>query len=74
MSITPILEKIKGGKVGKDEEKQLVAVSEDYLLERIKRFEKYKDDYSDRKEQMSEEIRKCQAELKERQTKKEGNE
>jgi hypothetical protein len=74
MSLTPILEKLKPGKVGSDENKKLVAVSEDYLLDRIKRFEKYKEDYQDRKEQFSEDIRKCQADLTEHKTKKEAKE
>ena len=74
MTLTPILEKLKPGKVGSDENKKLVAVSEDYLLDRIKRFEKYKEDYKDRKEQFDEDIRKCQAELTERKTKKSGEE
>lgn len=74
MTLTPVLEKLKAGKIGEDESKQLVAVSEDYLLDRIKRFEKYKDDYEERKTQFDEEIRKCQAEIKERQNAKKGNE
>jgi hypothetical protein len=70
MALTPILEKIKPGKVGSDENKKLVAVSEDYLLDRIKRFEKYKEDYQDRKEQFDEDTRKCQADLSDKKAQK----
>lgn len=63
MSLTPILEKAKAGKIGKDENKQLVGVSEDFLTDRIKRFEGYKSTYQDRKVWFQEEIRKCQTDL-----------
>lgn len=66
MSITAIIEKIRPGKLGKDEEKKLVAVTEDYLSDRIKRFEGYKETYQERKEWFQEEIRKCKAEALEK--------
>ncbi len=63
MSISALLEKIKPGQVGRDEQKQLVGVTEDYLVDRIKRFEGYRTSYQERKDWFDEEIRKCQASL-----------
>ena len=66
ISITAIIEKVNPGKMGVDENKQLVGVSEDYLTDRIKRFEGYKVSYQERKSWFQEEIRKCQADLKDK--------
>jgi hypothetical protein len=66
VSLTALIEKINPGRIGRDEEQQLVAVTEDYLLERIKRFENYRETYLERKEWFNEEIRKCKAEIAER--------
>jgi hypothetical protein len=61
MQISALIEKLKPGQVGRDEQKQLVGVSEDYLMDRIKRFESYRTSYQERKDWFEEEIRKCQA-------------
>jgi hypothetical protein len=65
-NLTALIDKINPGQVGRDEEKQLVAVTEDYLIERIKRFENYRESYLERKDWFNEELRKCKAQLAER--------
>jgi hypothetical protein len=63
MTITALLEKAKEGKIGLDEKKKLVGVTEEYLLDRTKRFEGYRSVYQDRKEWFNEQNRKCEADL-----------
>jgi len=66
INMTAIIDKVMPGRMGKDENKQLVGVSEDYLSNRIKRFEGYKSSYQERQSWFDEEIRKCQADLKDK--------
>lgn len=47
------------GKMIIDEKNKLVSVSEEYLLERVKRFEGYRDLYEKQKEDFQERIRIC---------------
>lgn len=47
------------GKMVLNEKKKLVNVSEEYYLERIKRFESYKDSYENQKEDFDEKLRVC---------------
>jgi hypothetical protein len=48
------------GKMVLDEKKDLVNVSEEYFLDRIKRFEGYQDGYEKQKEDFEEKVRICQ--------------
>ncbi len=66
LSISAIIEKVTPGKMGKNENKQLVGVSEEYLSDRIKRFEGYKSSYQERQVWFDEEVRKCQTDLKDK--------
>lgn len=50
-----------GGKMVIDEQKNLVNVSEEYFLDRIKRFEDYKERYESQKEDFEEKLRVCSA-------------
>jgi hypothetical protein len=50
-------------KFGYDEKKNLVAVSTDFLKDRIRRFENYKETYQQRKDWYSEQIKICDANL-----------
>lgn len=50
------------GKMVIDEKKNLVNVSEEYFLDRIKRFEGYKDGYENQKEDFQEKLRICKSE------------
>lgn len=50
-------------KIGLDEKKNLVAVSTDYLKDRIRRFENYKDTYKQRKDWYETQIKVCKANL-----------
>lgn len=54
----------KTAKVGIDEKKQIVAIEDDYLVSRIKRFEGYKEAYAEQKERYQEYLRICDAEVK----------
>lgn len=54
------------GKMVLDEEEKLVNVKEEFFLERIKRFEGYKDSYERQKEDFDERIRICEHEQKKR--------
>ncbi|PWU16210.1 MAG: hypothetical protein C5B49_10860 [Bdellovibrio sp.] len=49
------------GKMVIDEQKNLVNVSEEYFLDRIRRFENYRDSYEKQKEDYEERLRICQA-------------
>lgn len=48
------------GKLIIDENNQIVTVTEEYLLERIKRYENYRDSYEKQKEDYEERIRICE--------------
>lgn len=50
-----------GGKMVIDEQKNLVNVSDEYVLDRIKRFEGYKDRYQSQKDDFEEKLRICSA-------------
>lgn len=50
-----------GGKMVIDEKKNLVNVSDEYFLDRIKRFEGYKDGYEQQKEDFEDKLRVCKA-------------
>lgn len=52
------------GKMIIDENDQLVNVSEEYFLERIKRFEGYKEAYLSQKDDFEEKVRICEHDLK----------
>ena len=54
-------------KIGYDEKKQLVAISTDYLKERIRRFENYKATYKKRRDWYETQIKICQANVKRKQ-------
>lgn len=66
-TITDILNKTRDGKIGIDEKKEVVAISDEYILDRIKRFESHKDAYLKQKEQFEEDLRICNADVKEKQ-------
>ncbi len=53
-------------KIGLDEKKELVAVSEEFLADRIKRFESYKLNYNQQREDFEERLRICKASLNEK--------
>jgi hypothetical protein len=48
-----------GGKMVLDESKNLVSVSDEYFLDRIKRFEAYKYGYENQKEDFDDKLRVC---------------
>lgn len=48
-----------GGKMVIDENKNLVNLSDEYFLDRIKRFEGYKDGYEQQKEDFEDKLRVC---------------
>lgn len=50
-----------GGKMVLDEKKNLVNVSDEYFLDRIKRFEGYKDGYEQQKDDFEDRLRVCKA-------------
>lgn len=54
-----------GGKMVLDENKNLVSLSDEYFLERIKRFEGYKDGYEQQKEDFDDKLRTCKHASKE---------
>ena len=51
-------------KVGIDEEKKLVGVSEEFLIDRIKRFKEYKNILEKRQDEYEEKVAICKADLK----------
>lgn len=51
-------------KIGLDEKENLVSVSEEFLLDRIKRYEYYRAGYLKQKDDFKDRIRICKAELK----------
>ena len=54
-------------KIGIDEEKKLVGVSEEFLADRIKRFKGYKSVLDNREDEYEEKVAICKAELKSKQ-------
>ncbi len=56
------------GKMVLDEKDQLVNVTEEYFLERIKRFESYKDAYSRQKDDFEEKVRVCEYDAKKKKS------
>lgn len=54
-------------KIGIDEEKKLVGVSEEYLADRIKRFKGYESLLNKRQDEYEEKVAICKAELKTKQ-------
>lgn len=56
-------------KIGLDEEKKLVGVTEEFLGDRIKRFRDYKNVLNKRQDEYEEKVSICKAELKGRQAK-----
>jgi len=54
-------------KIGIDEEKKLVGVSEEFLADRIKRFKGYKSTLDQREDEYEEKVAICKAELKSKQ-------
>lgn len=56
------------GKMLLDEEEKLVNVKEEFFLERIKRFEGYKDSYERQQEDFDERIRICEHDLKKKKS------
>lgn len=59
-----ITDKEEEYKIGLDEENKLVAVSEEYLKDRIKRFQGYKQVLMKRQDEYEEKVDICKAELK----------
>ena len=49
-----------------DEKKELVAVTEEFLLDRTKRFENYRSNYIEQREDFDEHLRICRALLDEK--------
>lgn len=62
--IDRVTEKEEEFKIGLDEEKKLVGISEEYLADRIKRFKGYESILNKRQDEYEEKVAICQAELK----------
>ncbi|AGH95870.1 hypothetical protein [Pseudobdellovibrio exovorus] len=65
--IDRVTEKEEEFKIGIDEEKKLVGVSEEFLADRIKRFKGYKTILDKRQDEYEEKVAICKAELKSKQ-------
>ena len=65
--IDRVTEKEDEYKIGLDEEKKLVGISEEYLAERIKRFKDYQNILNKRQDEYEEKVAICKAELKTKQ-------
>ncbi len=65
--IDRVTDKEEEFKIGIDEEKKLVGVSEEYLADRIKRFRGYKGILDKREDEYEEKVSICKAELKTKQ-------
>ncbi|MBY0554805.1 hypothetical protein K2P97_09765 [bacterium] len=65
--IDRVTEKEEEFKIGLDEEKKLVGVSEEFLADRIKRFKGYKTVLDKRQDEYEEKVAICKAELKSKQ-------
>jgi hypothetical protein len=61
-----VTEKEEEYKIGVDEKDRIVAVSEEYLKDRIERFRGYKSVLQKREDDLEDKLRICQAELKSR--------
>jgi hypothetical protein len=64
--IDRVTDKEEEFKIGIDEEKKLVGISEEYLADRIKRFKGYKNILDKREDEYEEKVAICKAELKSR--------
>jgi hypothetical protein len=51
-------------KIGLDEKDQLVAITEEYIVDRIERFKKYKTTLQQRQDEYEEKVEICEAELR----------
>ena len=60
------------GKMKVDEAKKLVSVNEEYFLDRIKRFEGYKDGYEAQKDDFEEKLRVCKTQVKNKSSQEQG--
>lgn len=65
--IDRVTDKEEEFKIGIDEEKKLVGVSEEFLADRIKRFKGYKSVLDKRQDEYEEKVAICKAELKSKQ-------
>ena len=66
--IDRVTDKEEEFKIGIDEEKKLVGISEEFLADRIKRFKGYKTVLNQRQDEYEEKVAICKAELKAKQT------
>lgn len=66
--IDRVTDKEEEFKIGIDEEKKLVGISEEYLADRIKRFKGYKTVLNSREDEYEEKVAICKAELKAKQS------
>jgi len=62
--IDRVTDKEEDFKIGLDEEKKLVGVSEEFLADRIKRFKGYQNLLNKRQDEYEEKVSICKAELK----------
>lgn len=67
--IDRVTDKEEDFKIGIDEENKLVGVSEEFLLDRIKRFKTYKSILNKREDEYEEKVAICKADLKAKTTK-----
>jgi hypothetical protein len=65
--IDRVTEKEEDFKIGLDEEKKLVGISEEFLADRIKRFKGYKSVLDRRQDEYEEKVAICRTELKSKQ-------
>jgi hypothetical protein len=66
--IDRVTEKEEDFKVGIDEENKLVGISEEFLLDRLKRFKDYKNTLGKRQDEYEEKVEICKTELKAKQS------
>lgn len=62
--IDRVTDKEEDFKIGLDEEKKLVGISEEFLADRIKRFKNYQNILNKRQDEYEEKVTICKAELK----------
>jgi hypothetical protein len=67
--IDRVTDKEEDFKIGIDEEKKLVGITEEFLLDRITRFRGYKNVLNKRQDEYEEKVQICKADLKGHQTK-----
>lgn len=65
-SVLTSAEDFQFSKIGLDEKKELVAVTEEFLADRIKRFEGYKANYNQQRDDFEDRLRICKASLNEK--------